>query len=455
MLGLAWPIALTNLSQMAMVATDIAFLGRVSAEAMAAATIGGNLFYLFFPLVFGVAMATAPMLAQARGRKLHHVRDMRRTVRQGFWGCALVCALIWPVLWHAETLLLRIGQTPEIAALGQEYCRAIMWEFLPFGWYMVLRGFLAALERPLPALVVAVTAVLLNALFAWVLIFGRFGLPALGVAGAGIASALSGCVLFLGLLGVILTDRRLRRWQLLGRFWRPDWPRFREIFRIGIPIGAAFLFEIGVFNAAAFMMGWISTASVAAHAVAINLASLTFMVPMGLSQAATARVGIAAGAGDDTAAGRAGWTALGLAACFMACSATVMIAMPHVLVRIFLDTQDVAGTEAAALAVRFLTLAGLFQIADGLQTVGAGALRGLSDTRVPMLYAALGYWGIGFPLAIGLAFGAGLGGPGIWFGLLAGLVVVATLMVRRWAGRGRFGLTPGALRGASMQPELA
>lgn len=453
MAALAWPIALTNLSQMAMIATDIALLGRVSAEAMAGATIGGNFFYLFFPLVFGVAMATAPMLAQARGRKLHHVRDMRRTVRQGFWACLGVCLLIWPVLWQAESLLLALGQSPRIAELGAEFCRAIMWELLPFGWYMVLRGFLAALERPLPALAVAVFAVLFNALLAWALILGHFGLPALGVTGAGMASAISGCVLFLGLTLVVLFDRRIRRYRLLGRFWRADWPRFFEIFRIGLPIGLAFLFEISVFNAAAFMMGWISTAAVAAHAVAINIASLTFMVPMGLSQAATARVGLAAGAGDYVAAGRAGWAALAMAGGFMTCTATVMILLPHLLVRIFVDANDPSAAEAMSLAVGFLFLAGLFQIADGLQAVGAGALRGLSDTRVPMIYAGLGYWGIGFPSAYGLAFWAGWAGTGIWAGLVIGLLVVSAMMVRRWARRGRLGLATA--RPGSVQPHLA
>lgn len=443
MAALAWPIALTNLSQMAMIATDIALLGRVSPEAMAAATIGGNLFYLFFPLTFGVAMATAPMLAQARGRKLHFVREMRRTVRQGMWACIAVCVLIWPVLWHAGALLRLLGQSAEIAELGQVYVRALMWEMLPFGFYMVLRGFLAALERPLPALAVALVAVGLNALIAWVLIFGHFGFPALGVAGAGYASTLSGFVLFAGLLGVIALDRRLRRFRLLGRFWRADFKRFAEVFRLGLPISAAFLFEISVFNAAAFMMGWISTAAVAAHAVAINLASLTFMVPMGLSQAATARVGIAAGAGDPAGAGRAGWVAIGLAAGFMACTAATMILAPHLLIGIFVDSTDPRAAEVAALAGQFLLLAGLFQIADGLQTTAAGALRGLYDTRVPMIYAGIGYWGMGLPLALALAFGADLAGRGVWLGLLAGLLVVATLMVTRWARRDRLARPAG------------
>lgn len=451
--ALAWPIALTNLAQMAMIATDIALLGRVSPEAMAAATIGGNLFYIFYPLTFGLAMATAPMLAQARGRKRSHLREMRRTVRQGGWGCVLACLLAWPALWHADPLLRLLGQEPEIAALGQVYVRALMWEMLPIGLYLVLRGFLAALERPLPALAVAIGAVLLNGLVAWALIFGHFGLPALGVAGAGWASTFSGCVLFAGLLGVIARDPRMRRYRLAGRFWRPDLLRLVAVIRLGLPISIAFLFEIGVFNAAAFVMGWISVASVAAHAVAINLTSLAFMVPMGLSQAATARVGLAIGAGDAASARRAGWAAIGLAAGFMACSALVMIFAPRLLVGIFADTADPREAAVVALAASFLLPAGLFQIADGLQTTAAGALRGLYDTRVPMLYAALGYWGIALPLALVLAFPAGFGGLGVWLGLGGGLLAVAALMVGRWTRRSRL-LLPGRPSRASVKLEL-
>ncbi len=433
MFALAWPIVLTNLSQMVLTATDIAMLGHFSSEAMAAATIGGNLYYLFFPVIFGIAMGAAPMLAYARGRKLHHVRDMRRTVRQGFWACAFVIIPVWLALWNAAPILRVLGQTDEMAVLAQEFTRPLMWGLLPFGWFMVLRGFIAALERPHAALVITVIAILFNALADWVLIFGHLGFPAMGITGAGIASSLSNLFMFLGLLIAIRLDRRMRRFQLMGRFWRADWSRFRSLLRIGVPISLTFLFETSVFNAAAFMMGWISVASVAAHAIAINTAALMFMIPMGLSQAATARVGLALGARNPRGAVHAGWTAMAMTVGCMALTATLLIGFPHWIINIFLSPHDPAAEAVTKLAIGFLFLAGLFQFADGLQAVASGALRGLADTRAPMIFAACGYWGIGLPTGALLAFGVGWDGYGIWSGLVIGLFAVSIMLVLRWA----------------------
>ncbi len=433
MFALAWPIVLTNLSQMALTATDIAMLGHFSSDAMAAATIGGNLYYLFFPAIFGVAMGAAPMLAYARGRRLGHVRDMRRTVRQGFWACAFAIVPIWLALWNTAPILRLLGQTELMSALAQEFTRSLMWGLLPFGWFMVLRGFIAALERPHAALVVTLAAIVFNAIADWALIFGHLGFPALGITGAGLASSLSNLFMLAGLLLAIRLDRRMRRFHLLGRFWRPDWKRLRMLLRIGVPICLAMLFETSVFNAAAFMMGWISTAAVAAHAIAINTASLMFMIPMGLSQAATARVGLAMGAENPQSAARAGWTAIGMTLCSATLTATLLIGFPHWIIGIFLDPADLAAPTITALAAGFLFLAGLFQFADGVQVVAAGALRGLADTRAPMIFAAFGYWGIGLPAGAALAFAAGWEGYGIWGGLVIGLCVVAVMMVLRWA----------------------
>lgn len=440
MLGLGWPLILTNLAQIALGTTDTLMLGWMSAADLAAGTLGANLFFGLFILGMGLVLATAPMLAQTLGRQRHAVRECRRTTRQGLWLCVAFVLPAWALLWQAEIFLLAIGQDPSLAAPAAAYVRAVQWGMLPALGVVVLRSFISALERPRAAMVVTVLAVALNGFANWLLIFGNWGAPALGVVGAGVASSLSNLFMFAALLAYILRDRQFRRFHLLGHWWRPDWPKLAEMLRLGIPMGLAMGFEVTGFNAAAFLMGPLGTASVAAHAIALQIASVTFMVPLGLGQAATVRVGLAAGAGDVQGVRRAGWSALGLGVGFMAVMAVVLIALPLPMVTLFLDLARADSAPVVELAVGFLAVAGLFQVADGAQVVGAGVLRGLKDTTMPMLFAGLGYWGIAIPLGALLGHRAGMGGIGIWIGLATGLGVVAALMVARWIGRRRLGL---------------
>ncbi len=442
MLALGWPLILTNLAQIAITTTDAMMLGWLGAETLAAGTLGANLFFVCFVPGLGIAMAASPMLAQALGRGRHTVRDGRRTVRQGLWASLLLSLLAWLVLWRAETLLLLLGQDATLAAQAQIYVRGLQWSLLPALWFMVLRSFIAAHERPRAGLVVTVAGVAVNALLVWVLAFGRLGAPPLGLAGAGIASSLAHAFMFLALLGFVLIDRRFRRHYLLGYLWRPDWPKFRELMRIGLPMSVQLAFEVTVFNGAAFLMGLLGTAALAAHSIALQCASVTFMVALGLSQAATIRVGLAAGRGDRVGVGTAGWVALALGCAFMTTSAIVFIGAPEMIVGWFLDDSGPTAQAVLALASSYLAIAGVFQIADGAQAVGAGALRGLKDTRVPMAFAGLGYWGIGLPFGAALAFIGGFGGHGIWLGLAVGLGVVALMMVARWTRREHLGLVP-------------
>jgi MATE family multidrug resistance protein len=245
---------------------------------------------------------------------------------------------------------------------------------------------------------------------------------------------------FLALAIVVTRHPKFRRYHLFGRFWRPDWARLRELWRLGLPIAVTLSLEVGVFNAAVFLMGLIGTASLAAHQIAIQIASLSFMVPMGLAQAVTVRVGLAYGSRNPEGIARAGWTSFVMATGFMTLMALLMWMMPHHLVGIFLDTTDPANAAVVPLAVAFLGLAALFQIVDGAQAVGAGMLRGLHDTTVPMAFALFGYWVAGIGTAIGLGFGLGWDGVGIWTGLAAGLAVVSVLMLWRWTCREQLGL---------------
>ncbi len=439
-LALAWPLVLTNIAQALIHVTDVVLLGWAGPSVLAAGTLGVNIYFAFLIFGMGLVTATAPMIAKELGERGHSVRDVRRTVRQGMWAAVALTLPVWATLWFSGSILVALGQDPALAADAQLFVRALQWGFLPYLWYLVLRSFISALEKPLWSFVVGVVAVVFNAVANYGLIFGYFGLPKLGIVGAGIGSALANTLMFVGMALVVLMDRKFRRFRLFGHFWRADWQRFRKVWRLGLPIAVTLALEITIFNAAVFLMGLIGAESIAAHAIAIQLAALSFMVPMGLSQAATVRVGLAFGRRDRDGVARAGWAAFALGTGFMSLTGFVMLAMPYALVTLFLDPALPANRNVIPLAVSFLIVAAFFQIFDGAQVVAAGMLRGLQDTKVPMVYAGLGYWVIGLVTGVGLGFGLGWDGVGIWIGLAAGLAAVAVMLLVRWMRRERLGL---------------
>jgi MATE family multidrug resistance protein len=430
-------MVLTNLAQMGMTTTDVVMMGRLGPQALAAGALGGNLYFGPMMMGLGLMLSTSPMIASELGRNRYSVREVRRTVRQGLWLAAAASLPIWLFLWHGGAVLAWMGQQPELAASAGDYLRAMLWATLPFYGYVVLRNFISALERPGWALAIVCCAVVFNAFANWCLMFGNLGFPKLELVGAGLATTLSNVLMFLGLALVVSLHRVFRRYRLFGRFWRSDWQRFFQMFRLGAPIAGILVFEVSIFNAATFLMGLIGPVALAAHAIAIQVASVSFMVPLGIGQAVTVRVGRAFGARDPEAVARAGWTALALGVAFMATMALIMLTFPHLLIAGFIDLGDPANAAVVATAVTFLSLAALFQIVDGAQAVAAGMLRGLHDTAKPMVLAAIGYWGVGLPLGYLLAFPGGLGGVGIWLGLFCGLASVAVMLVIRWMLRSR------------------
>ena len=439
--SLAGPLILTNLAQSAINATDVVLLGWLGARHLAASSIGVNLFIAFLIFGMGLVMAASPIMARQLGGRKHSVREVRRTVRQAMWAAVTITIPVWLILWHAEPILLLLGQDPALCRDAATFVRPLMFGYLPALFYLVLRAFVAALEQPAWALLISVAGVIINAVLNYGLIFGAFGLPRLELFGAGLGSTITQTLMFLGMAAVVMTHKRFRRYHLFGRFWRPDWPRYAQVWRLGLPIALTLGLEVTVFNAAVFLMGLIGTTSLAAHAIAIQIASLTFMVPLGLSQAVTVRVGLAYGRGDRVGITRAGWTAFAMGTAFMAAMAVVMLAMPHQLAGLFLDETLAENRAVVPLAVSFLYVAALFQVFDGAQAVGAGMLRGLQDTTVPMIYAGFGYWVVGMGTAVWLGFGLGWEGVGIWTGLAAGLAIVSVLMLARWLRRDRLGLT--------------
>jgi len=439
-LSLAWPLILANLAGSLIHATDVVLLGRLGPQVLAAGALATNLVMSISIFGMGLMIATSPMIASEIGRKRNSVREVRRTVRQGLWMVASFCVPVWGVLAFAEEIYRALGQQPELARDAASMVHTLMWSMAPFLGMTVLRSFLSAKEKTIWTLYVTLFGVIANGVLNYGLILGHFGLPKMGLVGAGMGSSIINALMFAIMVAIILIHPDFRRYHLFGRFWRADWPRYRALFRLGLPIGFTMGFEASVFSAAVFLMGLISTASVAAHAVALQIASLTFMVPLGLAQATTVRVGMGHGRRDAGAIRRSGWAGFALGESFMAFTAIMMWVFPRPLIALFVDAGTPSGMDVTTLAVSFLSVAAIFQIVDGAQVMGAGMLRGLHDTRVPMLFAAFGYWVIGIGVGAGLAFKMGLEGLGVWIGLAGGLAVVSVLMIWRWTHREKLGL---------------
>lgn len=437
---LAFPLILGGFAHMAINTVDVLILGRYDVSALAASALALNLLWAIVVFGIGVVTAASPLIAVERGRRPHSVREVRRTVRQACWAAALLCLPIWLVCWHAESVFALLGQEPALSRAAAGFLRIAMWGALPFLLFVVLRLYVTALERPVWGLIVTAAGVAFNALSCWTLVFGHFGLPALGLTGAAIANALANLFLFLSMSAVVTLVPRFRRYHLFGRFWRSDWPRFRELLRLGLPIGVTLGLEVTIFNAAVFLMGLIGEAPLAAHAIAIQIAALAFQLPFGIAQAATVRVGLFHGRGDAAGIARAGRAALILGG-----GAAILLSLGIAFGRdglagLFLGRESAADRLVFDLTSSFLWVAALFQLVDSAQAIGASMLRGIQDTRWPMLFAAFGYWVVGIAVAVWLGFFTPLAGVGIWIGLASGLGATAVLMLGRWALRTRLRL---------------
>ncbi len=439
-MALAWPLILANVTQQAIQATDVLLMGRLGPVQLAAATLALNLTFTFNLLLLGLITASSPMMATALGQRSNAVRDVRRTFRAGLWLLVFTLPIYWLALWHVGDAMRAFGQSEELASQGQTFLRAYMWCTAPWLLFQLLRNFVAALERPRVVLWLSLAGIALNALLSWALIFGHFGLPALGLVGGGVGSTLTWIIMCGALALIVAKDRKFGRFHLFGRWWRFDRERTAAMVRLGWPIGVIMGIEMAVFALAALLMGWIGAPAVAAHAVALQIAALTFMVPLGLGQAVTVRVGLAFGRRDPAGIARAGWTAWVLGVGFMGAMALGMWAAPRSLVTLFI-VDSPQNAVSVALAISFLKVAAAFQLFDGAQVIGAGMLRGLHDTRWPLIFALVGYWGIGLGIGAWLAFGQDWRGVGIWVGLAAGLAAVSALMLGRWLMRDRLGLS--------------
>lgn len=429
-LGLAVPIVVTQLSQMSMSFVDVVMVGRLGTEALAAVVLGSTVYFTVALVCVGVLVAVQPTVAQAVGAGDEAAAG--RGARQGLWLATFLGVPFTVGLGYMEPVLLWTGQAPETAALAAGYVGAIRWGFVPNLWFTALRGLCEGDGRPRPVLVVTLLGVAANAGLNVLLMFGAGPIPALGVVGTGWSSALTIAVMFVA-LALYVRRGPLGRFRVFAGLRTPDPEALKSLFLLGWPIGIGFGLEGGLFTAATLMVGRLPGPEVAlaAHQVALNAASVAFMVPLGIGMAGGVRVGQAAGAGDTEAAALAGWTATGLGVAFMALSALLFWLRPGAVVWVYAGSAPDA--EVARLAATLLGIAAVFQLFDGAQAAVAGALRGLKDTRVPMLIAAVAYWGVGLTTAAGLGLGLGWGAPGLWWGLTLGLAVAAVGLSLRFA----------------------
>ena len=441
-LALAWPLALANLAQMLVHSIDVIFVARLGDDALAASSLAISLFIVLLGSLTGMTGFVSALIAAELGRRKHAVREVRRSARMGLWLAVGLGALTLLPLQFGERVMLATGQDPHVSALAGRFLSIIMWAGVPMLCANVLRNFVSALGRPVFATMITVMAIGVGALANYSFVFGHFGFPAMGMEGSALASVTVSCFIASSYVVVIFADRRLRRYRVFGNWWRPEWSRLREMVAKGAPVALTILAEIGLFACAAFLMGRIGPVELAAHALALQFASLAFQVPFGVGQAATIRVGYFYGAKDHTGISRAGWSALVIGGGFMALSAGLMLLAPIAILRLYVDPELPRNAELIAFAVHFMVIAAAFQLSDGVQAVAAGVLRGLQDTRMPMWLAMLGYWVPGLGTSIWLGFFTPLAGTGIWIGLAVGLTVVAALLTYRFAQRSRLGLLP-------------
>ena len=432
LMTLALPLVSMQLAQIGGMTADVIMVGALGKEALAATSIGAVIFYFAWLIGYGPVAAVSPIVSQILGAHPNDRARTRAAVRMGLWAGAIISLPLMIALAWAKPALLALGQDPNIVEVAAPWVHVIAFG-IPFTLgFNVLRNFASAVGRQNAVLAIAILTLLVNIALNYVLIFGNFGAPRMGVTGSALASVLAYAFSFFALLTVVIVAPEFKKYRLLHHFDRPDWVRFREIFWLGVPMGMSMIFEAMLFNSATLIMGTFGAATLAAHQIALNVGSLTFMVPLGIGLAATIRVGLAAGAKDVQAARIAGYTAMVCGAGFVLLCAAVIALVPGFLVSLYIPTGASMNAEVATLAITFLYVVAIFQLFDALQVTAQMSLRGLKDARVPMWIAALSYWLVGFLAAWGLAFWGDLDGLGVWIGLAAGLAAAAFGMVVRF-----------------------
>ena len=425
-LWLGLPLIGGHLAQFAIGLTDTVMLGWYGVAELAAITLAASYFFVFFILGAGFALAVMPMVAAAAASQDQIA--VRRITRMGLWLSLGYAVLALPAMIWAGPILRVLGQGDEVSTLAAQYLRVAGWGLIPALLVMVLKSYLAALERTQVVLWITLVAAATNALANYALIFGHWGAPELGIIGAAIASVLSQAVSLAAVIAYAALA--LPAHSLFRRLWRPDWEMFGRVFRLGLPIGLTTLSEVSLFSASALMMGWLGTVPLAAHGIVVSISSGTFMVHLGLGNVATIRAGNAFGRGDRAHLARGGVVVTALSLGFAVLTILAFLLFPVPLLSLYMEDANPERQAIIGIGVGLLAIAALFQLVDSAQAMALGLLRGVQDTRVPLLIAVLSYWAVGIPSSYLLGFVFGLGGVGIWLGRVVGLACAGLLLMR-------------------------
>ena len=430
MLRLATPVVVAEVGWIVMQIVDIAMVGRLGPEAIGAVGVGSSLFFALAVFGMGLLLGLDTLVSQAFGAR--SLTECRRWLQHG---SLLAVGLTLPMMVTARFGIAYLdlwGFDPSVLSLTKPYLTVVTWSMLPLFLYAAFRRYLQAINIVRPVMIALVSANLINALSNWVLVFGHWGAPALGVEGAAWATCISRVYMVAVLAAAIVRHDGWPRSGLLALARGIELARFRRLIELGWPAAVQTTLEVGIFAAVTALAGRLEPFTLAAHQIVLNLAGLTFMVPLGVSSAGAVRVGQAVGRRDAPGASHAGWTALSLGGGFMAVAATMFVTVPRPILGLF--TGDVGVIDTG---VTLLFVAAIFQLFDGLQGVATGVLRGLGDTRTPMIFNLAGHWGLGLPVGYALCFPLGWGVVGLWVGLSAGLILVGVILVTTWYRRAR------------------
>lgn len=425
---LGLPLIGGHLAQFAIGLTDTVMLGWYGVEALAAVTLASSYFFVLFLFGAGFGWAVMPMVATAAAEE--DETSIRRSTRMGLWLSLLYAALVMPLLWWSYPILIALRQEPQVAETAAQYLRVAGWGLFPALLVMVLKSYLAALERTQIVLWITVVAALVNGVTNYALIFGNWGAPELGVMGAAIASVVTQIVSLVAVVAYAVYV--LPQYNLFQRFWRPDWEMFGSVLRLGVPIGLTTLAEVTLFATSAVMMGWLGQVPLAAHGIALNLASATFMVHLGLSNAATIRAGNALGRRDRAHLEKGAIAVIIMSLVMSVLTVILFLTCAEPLISLFMESDDPQRGQILAIGTGLLAMAALFQLVDGAQVIALGLLRGLQDAKVPMVMAGLSYWVVGLPSSYYFGFVRGMDGIGVWMGLVLGLACAAILLMARF-----------------------
>jgi multidrug resistance protein, MATE family len=430
-LVLALPLAGAQLAQSATAFIDTVMMGWLGSQTLAAGGLGATLFNNLLTVGSGILTAVSPLVAEAFGAS--KPQQISRIVQQGLWLAAVLTVPVVLLISQSSHVLSLLGQEPGTAALATVYLKAIAWGYLPGYGFAVLRNYVSGLSKPRPVTAIIVFGTLFNAIANYIFMFGKLGLPALGLAGIGYASALSLWGMFIALALYVSWQQPFRAHAIFPALLRVGWQGMGELLRVGIPIGTFAIVESGLFAVTTILIGQMGSELLAAHQIALQTVAITFMVPLGTSFATTIRVGQLYGQGEFQRARFAGYVGIGLGGVFMGLMALVMWVMPEPIVSLYLDLSDPINQPVVSLAKQLLGVAAMFQLADGIQVCAVGALRGFKDTYIPMLIGIAAYWGVGLTSGYVLSRTLGLGAVGLWWGLALGLAVASLVLTWRFA----------------------